>query len=54
MKKFVIPVLCIALMLSFTGCADNGAAGRVTGVFYTYKEGDNTFATLKDATYKAL
>ena len=29
MKKIVIPVLVISLMLSLTGCADNGANGRV-------------------------
>ena len=29
MKKFILPFLCVALMLSFTGCADNGASGRV-------------------------
>ena len=30
MKKFVLPFLCVALMLSFAGCADNGATGRIT------------------------
>lgn len=30
MKKFVLPFLCVALMLSFSGCADNGATGRIT------------------------
>ena len=30
MKKFVIPFLCVVLMLSFAGCADNGATGRIT------------------------
>ena len=29
MKKIIIPVLVISLMLSLTGCADNGASGRV-------------------------
>jgi hypothetical protein len=31
-----------------------GAKIIVTGVFYTYKEGNDTFAALKDATYKAV
>lgn len=31
-----------------------GSEISVTGVFYTYKEGDDTFAALKDAKYKAV
>lgn len=29
MKIIIIPVLVISLMLSLTGCADNGTSGRV-------------------------
>ncbi len=31
-----------------------GSEISVTGVFYTYKEGDDTFAALKDAKFKAV
>ena len=31
-----------------------GAEISVTGVFYTYKEGDSTFAALKDAKFKVV